>query len=148
MAFHFSLEAVLRVRRTQERAERLKLESIVFEQQRARAKLQELLERSFENRRQFQVRLEGGLPAAEIQFEMEREAAANVACGNLRRAIAELEKRRIAQVQVFYAARRNLELVDNLRVRKLNAYLAEQARREQQELDALFLVRQRKRNDE
>lgn len=141
MAFQFALEAVLRVRRTQERAERLKLESIIAEEQRAQARLRETIERSFEQHRQFQRRLTGGMAGTELQFEMEREARVKAACHELRNQIVELEKRRIAQVQIYYPARRNLELVENLRQRKLEDYRTEQARREQQDLDALFLLR-------
>jgi len=148
MPFHFALEAVLRLRRSQERAERLKLEAIVAEQLRTQARLRETIERSFEAHRQFQLRLAGGMVGTQLQFEMEREARVDTICRNLRQDLEELEKRRIAQAQVFYAARRNLELIENLRERKLEAYRTEQARRDQQELDALFLLRQKDRGGE
>jgi flagellar export protein FliJ len=141
MAFHFALEAVLRLRRSQERAARLKLESIVAEQQRTQVRLRETTERSFEQHRQFQRRLAGGMAGTELQFEMEREVRVKAVCQELQNKIGELEKQRIAQVQTYYATRRNLELVENLRQRKLDDYRTEQARREQQELDALFLLR-------
>ena len=48
MAFHFSLDAALRVRRGQERVERLKLEAIISEQAQTRATLQEVTEIHFE----------------------------------------------------------------------------------------------------
>lgn len=143
MAFHFALEAVLRVRRSQERAERLKLESIVADLQRTQARLRDTILRSFEAHREFQRRLTGGAVGTELQFEMEREAQVDAVCRQLRNEIVELEKKRIAQVQIFFAARRKLELVENLRQRKLEDYRTEQSRREQQELDAQFLLRQK-----
>lgn len=143
MAFHFALEAVLRVRRSQERVERLKLESIIAEQQRAQVRLSDTILRSFEAHREFQQRLTGGVAGTEIQFEMEREARVDAVCRELRNEIAELDKKRIAQVQIYYTTRRNLEVVENLRQRKLEDYRAEQSRREQQELDAQFLLRQK-----
>ncbi len=76
--------------------------------------------------------------------------AANVA--SLRAALgtrlAELDQQRWAQAQVFFKARQNREVLENLRLRKLNLYRIEQRRHEQQELDDLFLMRQGIRSDE
>jgi flagellar export protein FliJ len=148
MAFHFSLDAVLRMRRGQERAERLKLEAILSAQAQAQARLQEVTESSFELHRQFQQRLGGGMAGSELQFEAAREANATSVCSDLRTRLQELEQRRMAQVQIFYKVRQNREVLENLRLRKLNLYLIEQGRREQQELDDLFLMRRANRPGE
>jgi flagellar export protein FliJ len=148
VAFHFALEAVLRLRRSQERVERLKLEAIVSEQEQARARLRELADRSLELHRQFQTRLGDGVAGSEVQFENERETNANSVLNGLRTRLAQLDLRRVAQVQVFCEVRRNRELIESLRLAQLNAYRMEQGRREQQELDDLFLMRQAHKNEE
>jgi flagellar biosynthesis chaperone FliJ len=148
MAFYFALEAVLRVRRSQERVERLKLEAIVSEQDQVRARLHELTARSLELHRQFQARLTDATAGSEVQFENERETNTNLFLGGLRKRLVELDQRRLAQVQIFREVRRNRELIENLRVGQFNAYRMEQGRRSQQELDDLFLMRQAHKSEE
>jgi flagellar export protein FliJ len=148
MPFHFSLDAVLRLRRSQERLERLKLEAIASQHAQARARLGEITQASFELRRKFQQRLASYALGSELQLEMEREAAVNVLRAALRAHIDELEQRRDAQVQVFHNAQRSREVLDDLRLRKLNLYLMERGRREQQELDDQFLMRHASKNPE
>jgi flagellar export protein FliJ len=148
MAFHFSLDPVLRLRHGQERAERLKLEAIISEQAQARERLREVTENSLELHRQFQQRLIGGMAGSELQLETVRETSVNSVCSGLLTRLLELEQRRVAQAHIFYKVRQSREVLDNLRLRKLNLYRIEQGRREQQELDDLFLMRQANRNEE
>ena len=148
MAFHFSLEAVLRLRRGQERLERLKLEAILSEQAKTRARLAELTQSHFELRRHFQQELGSGLVGSELQHEAMRGAKVASLRVALRKLLAELDQQRWAQAQIFAKARQNREVLENLRLRKLNLYRIEQRRHEQQELDDLFLMRQGIRSDE
>lgn len=148
MAFHFSLDAALRVRRGQERVERLKLEAIISEQAQTRATLQEVTEIHFESRRRFQQELGGALAGSELQFEATREANMASVRAALRARLLHLERQRVTQVQVFYKVRRHREVLENLRLRKLDLYRLEQSRREQQQLDNLFLMRQGITRDE
>jgi flagellar export protein FliJ len=148
MAFHFSLEAVLRLRHSQERAERLKLEAIISEQAQARERLQELMENSFGLHRQFQQRLSSGTAGSELQFEAVREASVNSVCTRLRARLLELEQQRVKQIQVFFKIRRNREVLENLRLRKLDLYRIEEGRREQQELDDIFLMQHSKQDED
>lgn len=148
MAFHFSLEAVLRLRRGLERVERLKLEAIIIEQAKTRAQLEELTESHFELRRQFQRNLGNGLVGSELQFEAMREAGATALRASLSARLKELDQQRWAQAQIFKKARQHREVLENLHVRKLDLYRIEQGRREQQELDDLFLMRQGIKSDE
>jgi flagellar export protein FliJ len=148
MAFHFSLEAVLRLRRGQERAERLNLEAIIFEQAKMRAQLEDLTQTHFELRRRFQRDLGGGLVGSELQYEAMREAGVTSLLVSLRARLEQLDRQRRAQAQVFTEARRRREVLENLRLRKLDLYRMEQRRRDQQEIDDLFLMRQGSRSDE
>jgi flagellar export protein FliJ len=148
MAFHFSLEAVLRVRRGQERVERQKLEAILSEEARTWARLEEVGHRQLELRRQFQHELGSGLAGSEVQYEALREASVASLIAALRTRLAELDQQHHAQAQIFIKARQRREVLENLRLRKLDLYRIDQARREQQELDDLFLMRQGTKSDE
>jgi flagellar export protein FliJ len=141
MAFHFSLESVLRVRRGQERNARLKLEAIVSEQSAARAKLEEITETGIVLKRRFQDELKNILKGSELQFEVTRESNLELSRTWIRSRVAELEQQRLAQVKIFLDARRSREVLESVRLQKLELYRIESLRQEQQELDDLFLMR-------
>jgi flagellar export protein FliJ len=141
MAFHFSLESVLRVRRGQERNARLKLEAIVSEQSAARAKLEQITETGIVLKRRFQDELKNILKGSELQFEVTRESNLELSRTWIRSRVAELEQQRLAQVKIFLDARRSREVLESVRLQKLELYRIESLRQEQQELDDLFLMR-------
>jgi flagellar export protein FliJ len=141
MAFHFSLESVLRVRRGQERNARLKLEAIVSEQSAARAKLEQITETGIVLKRRFQDELKNILKGSELQFEATRESNLELSRTWIRSRVAELEQQRLAQVKIFLDARRSREVLESVRLQKLELYRIESLRQEQQELDDLFLMR-------
>ena len=142
MAFHFPLEAILRLRRGQERMERLKLEAIASEQAQARRQLEFITEQFFESRRRFQQQMGQDTSGSELQFEDARSDRVTAARRALRIRISELEEQRLKQVEVYMKARQSREMLENLRGRKLEVYRKLLSRREQQELDDLFLMRQ------
>lgn len=148
MAFHFSLDAVLRLRRGQERIERVKLEAILSERAKIRARLEDVTQCHFELRRQFQQELAGVLVGSELHFEAMREAKLASLRAALQARLAELDQQRWAQTQIFLKARQAREILENLRLRKLHLYRIKQGRREQQDLDDLFLMRQATSRDE
>jgi len=141
MAFHFPLEAILRFRRGLERVERLKLETIASEQAQARRQLEMMTQQFFELRHRFQQAMRNEISGSELQFEAmqtERFALARLA---LRKRLTELEEQRVKQVEAYTKARQNREILENLRSGKFELYRQTLSRREQQELDDLFLVR-------
>lgn len=148
MAFHFSLETILRLRRGQERAERLKLEAIASEQARAVSQLEIMTERFFESRRRFQQLMVQGTSGSELQFENARSEGVAAARRALKARISELEQQRLKQVEAYTKARQRREILENLRNTKFEVYRQMLSRREQQELDALFLMRQDPFRDE
>jgi flagellar export protein FliJ len=148
MAFHFSLETILRLRRGQERAERLKLEAIASERARARRQLEIMTEQFFESRRRFQQLMAQGTSGSELQFESARSESVAAARRTLKARISELEQQRLMQVEVYMKARQSREILENLRDTKFEVYRQMLSRREQQELDALFLMRQDLSRDE
>jgi flagellar FliJ protein len=141
MAFHFSLETVLRVRRGLERSARLKLEAIVSEQSAARAKMEQITETGIVLKRQFQDELKNVLKGSELQFEAMRESNLALSRTRIRSRVSELEQQRMAQLRIFLDARRNREVLESVRLQKFDLYQIESLRREQQELDDLFLMR-------
>ena len=143
MAFRFALEAVLKFRRSRERAERLKLEAIVAERARTQAALRELAEARSEWNRRFEEQLKTGAAGAELQWETLRQTNAKLARSRLEARLEDCERRREAQEQIFFGARREREVLDDLCLRQMRAYRMEEARQEQRELDELFLTRQR-----
>jgi flagellar protein FliJ len=142
MAFHFSLETILRLRRGQERAERLKLEAIASERARARRQLDIMTEQFFESRRRFQQLMVQGTSGSELQFENARSESVAAARRALKTRISELEQQRLKQMEVYMKARQSREILESLRNTKFEVYRQMLSRREQQELDALFLMRQ------
>lgn len=148
MAFHFSLEPVLRLRRGQEKMERLKLEAIASEKAQVTRQLEFITEQSIESRRRFQRRMAEETFGSELQFEdalSDRVAAARRA---LQLRVSELEQQRLKQVEAYTKARQRREILEDLRDRKFQIYRQTLDRREQQELDDLFLMRQNILRDE
>ena len=142
MAFYFSLEAILRLRRGQERMERLKLEAIASEQAQARRQLEIMTEQFFESRRRFQQQMGVEKFGSELQFEDARSDRVAAARRALDLRISELEQQRLKQVEAYTKARQGREILENLRSRKFEVYRQMRSRREQQDLDDLFLMRQ------
>jgi flagellar export protein FliJ len=141
MAFQFPLETVLRLRRGQERLERLRLETIHSELAQTRATLEDLIEKSLELRRKVQRDLANTLSGSELQIAASQDETVALTRASLRNRIVELEQRRLAQMHVYTKVRQSRETFEKLRDNKPALYRMEQARREQQILDDLFLTR-------
>jgi flagellar biosynthesis chaperone FliJ len=142
MGFEFSLETILRLRRGLERMERLKLETLAWEQARAKRELETISHEFFESRRRFQERIVRETFSSELQFEefrAERVLATQLA---LKKRIVDLEQLRLAQILVFTKSRQRREILESLRDKKFAIYRQEMLRREQQGLDDLFVMRQ------
>jgi flagellar biosynthesis chaperone FliJ len=82
------------------------------------------------------------MTGSELQFHAKRDEGATKLRLALRTRLAEIEQRRLTQMQVYLKIRQSRETLENLRNRKLEIYRVDQARREQQALDDLFLMRQ------
>ena len=148
MTFRFSLQVVLNLKRAQENSQRFKLEAIAAEQGMVRARIQELTGALEGRSRQVGERMSGGLTGVELQFESEHGAKVRLARKRLRMHLDELEKRRVAQLAVVTELRRAREALESLRSQQLEIHRARQLRREQQELDDVFLMRLNRARDE
>jgi flagellar FliJ protein len=140
MSFRFALASLLRLRQSIERQRTLQLQEANLQVSRARETMARL-ERSLDDAAQSDsARLAAGCTAADIQF-------ASVLRDNLQHFREELHsdvrKLELARQKVlgeYHQAYREREVLENLRARQRHAYQQEQLRREQQELDASYLL--------
>jgi flagellar protein FliJ len=141
MAFRFPLQALLRVRQSCEERERLRL--ALLNNQIGRL----LQEREILNQKrvlawtQIFNALGTGMSGAELQFELASMAVLGHRQEELRNQIAKLQQERIAQERSFREAQKQRKILDNLRERRLRDYLQVRGRREQQQVDDMFMVR-------
>ena len=141
MAFRFSLQPVLRLRASHERLERLRFLAIIARVVRTRQEIADCEKENASLRRTFQRQLRGGITAAEIHFERVCERRRAEHTEHLSARLAELERLQAKQRLVYQAALQKRDILENLRQRKWRPYRLDQARREQQRLDELFVIR-------
>ncbi len=143
MAFHFTLEAVLRLRQCLEDRELLRLQALLA---RKEALLKEL-----ESYRQLSVRLRDEtsqamlkpMPAVELHFATARLQALAGQQQLLHRQLGELETTITEQQSRYQQQRRNREVLEAIREGQLRDYRLQQRRREQSQLDELHLLLRR-----
>ncbi len=140
MPFHFQLEGLLRLRRLLEDQARQRLDESMM---RIRALEHSLTEAIDWSRNTARVRAaKGSLAAAEVQFiesVLRQTQAAIAQCQRQK----QQEEQRAAELRAAYLiARRERETLSTLRDHALCRFQAEQSRRQQSELDEIFLAKQ------
>ena len=140
MTFHFSLQAVLRLRVGYEKVERLRLLAFAALAVRVRDGIASLDRVAVEARQNIRRLLSAGVTGIEMHVELACERVRADQRRSLEARLAEISKKQERQRLVFLQARQKREILENLRARKLAEYQKEQARREQQELNDLFLL--------
>jgi flagellar FliJ protein len=141
MAFRFSLETVLRLRRSQEDWERLRLQALFAQ----RAMLESQMQVAEETRTSLKAHelpspRASPIPAAELQFVTVRRRACELESQRLRQTLVKLEQQIAAQTVVFVAASRARKVLEKLRERKLSRYQAEAQRKEQARVEEVALL--------
>jgi flagellar biosynthesis chaperone FliJ len=144
MAFHFTLEAVLRLRQSLENRELLRLQSLLTR----RAFLLRELEESQQLRLNLQqgtkqAMLQRPTPAVEIHFAMARLHALEWQQQIIHQQLRELEAAIVEQRSRFQQERRKRDMLESLRDAQLRDYQQMQRRREQAQLDELHLLRRK-----
>jgi flagellar export protein FliJ len=141
MAFRFPLEALLKLRRAHERRELLRLVALSNELNTLLQQEQDLLRHKREIRETTECALLKGMSAGEFHF---MNAVAS-ALENRQQVVRERKERvmnqHLTQQALYQQTRRNRKILDNLRARQLATYRQEQSRREQQQVDELFVLR-------
>ncbi len=142
MAFRFPLEAVLHFRKSLEHQQELRLRSANQQVARARHLIEQLDHAIGQLQARQSQELGAGTTAAEMRFALERESELRQHRHNLDRELMRLETLRDQQQKIFQQARRERETFESLRDHQLHEYELASARREQRELDTMFLLRQ------
>lgn len=142
MPFHFPLQAVFHFRQSVEHQQEMRLRAA----HQNVARVRHLLEQLDQCLRQAHALCFEDLRAhstgAELHFALLREASLLEQRPNLERELSRLEKLRDQQQRAFRHARQEREMIESLRDRQLHAYERDQSRREQRQLDDLFLLRE------
>lgn len=140
MALRFALAPLLRLRQSIERQRTLALQEASLQLARARETLVQLERFLADSALADAASLAAGRTAAELQFasllrDQFRELRLQLQ-GEVRR----LEELRQLAAQAYQQAYREREVLETLRARQRRAYQLEQARCQQQELDAAYLL--------
>jgi flagellar export protein FliJ len=141
MAFRFPLQALLRVRQSREERERRRLALLNTEIGRLHQEHEILHQQRVSAWTQISQELKAGMSGAELHFEMASMTTRACRQVELRKQIAILQQERIVQERLFREAQKERKILDSLRERKLRDYLQIRGRREQQQVDDLFMVR-------
>ena len=142
MAFHFPLEGVLHFRRSLEHQQELRLRAAHQQVARVRHAIEQVEHQIKETQTQQSRQLGAGTTAAELRFALLCEATLHGQRQELLRDLLRAQAVRDQQQKLFQKARRERETFESLRDRQLREYQRDAARREQRQLDELFLARQ------
>src|SRR5579875_267392 len=141
MAFRFPLEAILKLRRAHERRELLRLVALSNELNYLQQQEQELIRYKRETREATESALLKGMSAGEFNFIHAVASAIDKRQQAVRERKEMVTNQHLTQQALYQQTRRNRKILDNLRARQLAAYHQKQTRREQQQVDELFVLR-------
>jgi flagellar export protein FliJ len=141
MAFHFSLDSVLRLRRSLERQQELSLreanQQVTALQLRIDSVNAQLLERTTQGNLQLASQSSG----AELQFMQLCRSTLLAQRSNLGKRLATAQAVRDSYVASFRQARQQREVLETLRQTQAQVYRQHEARQNQRRLDDLLLLR-------
>jgi len=144
MAFRFPLAAVLSVRESMEEHEQRKLEQIQHEIALTMQRIECLDAQSGETLAARERELKQPVPAYQLHaWEAERKALAEKT-EKLSICLRKLKADNERQLKVCQAARRDREILTEIRDRQLEAHDVQQGRQEQKVLDDVFISRQKR----
>jgi flagellar export protein FliJ len=141
MAFRFPLEAVLHFRWSTEHQQELRLRAANQRVARVRHRIEQLDRSGGELKLLQAKRLTEGTTAAEMRFALQCESEIVRRRREFEQQLAMLEQARDRQREIFQQARRARETLEAVRDRQLNLYRKKAGRREQRQVDDLFLLR-------
>lgn len=140
MPFRFPLESLLRLYRSREHHEQLRLQILVAQRTRLRVEMEEIRQRLYELRRLSAAEAGKILSGAELNLLLSWQQLAQRELGRLQSELADVEQRYRQQLEAYQRARRQRETVESLRARHLHAYQRLENRRQQKTLDELHLL--------
>jgi flagellar export protein FliJ len=139
--FHFSLQAVLHFRQSQEHQQELRLRAANQQVGRVRHAIEQLDQYLIAISDQQSQQLPAGATAAELQFHHVCETALRQRRLELALELSRLQHLRDQQQKIFEHARRERETLESLRNNQRQEYERRSRRREQRQLDDLYLAR-------
>ena len=147
MGFRFTLETVLRLRRSLEDSERLRLQSLLSE----RAQLQTRISETIASRAALGDNLNAllkneSLSGGEMQFAVQRRSACDLQVARLNASVATLSQQIERQQALLLRRRIDRKVLEQLRTRQLSRYEAEAQRRAQSQIEELFLLRRERKS--
>ncbi len=141
MAFHFTLEAVRRLRQSLEDRERMCLEHLLARRAALLHQLDQAQAAGLDLQQRLQrVLLAGPTPAAQIHFAVVCREAIASRQKLLQRQLPQLEGEIAEQMVRFRKERQEREVLDSLRDSQWRVYHTLQQRREQAQLDEMHLL--------
>lgn len=140
MAFRFALAPLLRLRQGVEQQCALSLQEASLQLSRGQEALRNLERMIRDSAVTDAARLTDARSAAELQFAALVRAQLDGICFQLENQINCLESIRDRAALAYQRAYREREVLESVRRRQHEAYLSEQARRQQRELDATYLI--------
>jgi len=146
MAFRFTLAAVLKYRENLEQREYLALGRVQQEIVQVELELQQCEERRSEAARRRETETAFGIASVHLQEAYERERSLESQRDELEVKKRELKVKRQQCLKAYELARQKREVLEELRSRQLDAYVLDQSRRQQRQIDDLFLSRLKRRS--
>lgn len=141
MAFRFPLQTVYHLRKSIEHQHELRLRAANQQVSRIRRGVEQACRRIRELKMSTSGELAAGTTSAELQFGTARERSLDVYRQELERELSRVTELRDQQQRIFDYARREREKLEILLAHQLREFKRQQSRREQRELDNLFLMR-------
>ena len=141
MPFHFPLQALLHLRQSIEHQQELRLRTANQQVARVRHALEQLDGRIGQTHTLCSDYLARGTTGAELYFIQTMEGSLQAHRKELEHELQHCQHVRDQQERIFRQARRERETFESLRSQQLRHYQRDQARREQRQLDDLFLMR-------
>jgi flagellar export protein FliJ len=142
MGFRFSLETVLRLRRSLEDGERLRLQTLLVD----RAQLQTRIGETIASRAALGGKLNTSLQqqtlcGGEMQFAVQRVRACDLQSARLNASLATLAQQIEHQQAALLRRRIDRKVLEQVRERQLARYDAETQHRAQSQVEEMFLLR-------
>ena len=142
MAFRYSWQSLLRLRRSLEHQEEQRLFARASVVNRLRAEIAALQQRDVALRRGALADLQELTTGGQMHFRARGDAAVARALDALQVQLKNAEMLRLEQLKSYQLSRQRREILKRLRDRQDEAYQREAARRQQHSADEAFLARQ------
>jgi flagellar export protein FliJ len=141
MAFHFPLQAVLHLRQSLEHQQELRLRAANQQVSQMQYGIEQVEIRRVELGDAQSRDLAAGITSAELRFGLQCATQLGRYKFELERQLAGMQRVRDQQSEIFQEARRKREMLEGVRDRQWRQYQQDTLRRQQRDLDDLFLLR-------